>query len=226
MEVARLEAQKGAEEGTVVVLGRQTAGRGRLKRLWLSPEGSVALSIILRPHSSCLPSLVMLASLAVVYSVKEVSGLESQIKWPNDVLIGNKKVSGILIENAWHQKNVDYAVIGIGVNANFKASDFPEIAATATSLADELGRTVSRLGLIRQLLVELDRLYLAIKGGGSVFEEWRSRLVTLGKKIKVKTGDNTYHGFARSVEADGSLILQLSDGELVRIVAGDATLSD
>ena len=223
IETARLEAQKGALEGTVVVSGRQTGGRGRMKRLWLSPRGSVALSIILRPSSSYLHCLVMLASLAVVYSIREVSGLESQIKWPNDVLIDGKKVCGILIENAWQKQNIDYAILSIGINADFKVSDFPEIAASATSLADESGKPVSRLSLIRQLLVEIERLYLS-SSREFIFEEWRKRLVTLGREIQVRMGDALYRGVARSVETDGSLLLEEPDGNLVRIVAGDATL--
>ena len=223
MQAGSLEAQKGALEGTVVVAGRQTTGKGRMKRLWFSPPGSIALSIILRPHFSDLQSLVMLASLAVVYTIKKVGGLNSQIKWPNDVLIGNKKVCGILIENAWQKQKIDYVILGIGINADFKASDFPEIKASATSLSDELGKPVSRLSLIRQLLVEVDRLYLS-SNREFIFEEWRKRLVTLGREIQVRTGDTVHHGIARSVETDGSLILEKPDGNLVRIVAGDATL--
>ena len=223
MQAGSLEARKGALEGTVVVAGRQTAGKGRMKRLWFSPPGSIALSIILRPSFADLKSLVMLASLAVVYTIKKVSGLDSQIKWPNDVLIGNKKVCGILIENAWQKQDIDYVILGIGMNADFKASDFPEIKASATSLSDELGKPVSRLSLIRQLLVEVDRLYLS-SNREFIFEEWRKRLVTLGREIQVRTGDAVHHGIARSVETDGSLILQEPDGNLVSIVAGDATL--
>jgi len=224
MEAARLEAQRGACEGTVVVCSRQTAGKGRMKRPWLSPEGNIALSVILRPALSCLPCLVMLASLAVVHSIKEVTGLEPEIKWPNDVLIGGKKVSGILIESALRGKDVDYAILGIGVNVNFKVSEFPEIAARATSLVSESGEAVSRLSLIRRLLVEVERLYLS-SSQGCIFEEWQKRLVTTGRMIQVKSGGNTYHGIARSVEADGSLILQEPGGHLKRIVAGDATLT-
>ncbi len=221
MEIARLEAQKGASEGTVVVADRQTAGRGRIKRLWLSPEGSIAISIILRPDISCLPYLVMVASLAVVHSIEWATGLEPQIKWPNDVLIGNKKVSGILIENGLRGENVDYSILGIGININLKVSGFPDIAGIATSLSDELGRHVLRLGLVRRLLVEVERLYLAAKQGEPVFEEWRDRLVTLGKRVQLRSGKDTYRGIAQSVKPDGSLILRQPDGRLVEIVAGD-----
>jgi len=226
MEVARQEAQLGAVEGAVVIADEQTAGRGRIKRVWLSPKGSIALSIILYPSVVNLPSLIMLASLAVVHSIEAVTGLRSQIKWPNDVLVNDRKVCGILIESSVRGNTVDYAIIGIGVNVNLRLSDFPEILSTATSLSDELGGGVSRLRVIRRLLVEVERLYLALQAGGSIYEEWRDSLVTLGRKIRVKSGKTVYEGVAESVARDGSLLLRHSNGNLSKIVAGDATLRD
>jgi len=226
MDVAKREAQQGAVEGTIVIADEQTAGKGRLKRAWLSPKGSIALSIILYPSLLYLPSLIMLASLAVVHSIESVTGLKSQVKWPNDVLVNGKKVCGILIESDVRGNMVDYTIMGIGINVNLRLSDFPEILPTATSLSNELGRGVSRLSLIRQLLVEIERLYLTLQAGGSIFEEWRDSLVTLGKRIRLKSGKTIYEGIAESVASDGSLLLRQSDGSLTKIVAGDATLGD
>ena len=226
MAAAKREVQRGAVEGTVVIADEQTAGRGRIKRVWLSPKGSIALSIILYPSVVNLPSLIMLASLAVVHSIEAVTGLRSRIKWPNDVLANDRKVCGILIESSVRGNIVDYAIIGIGVNVNLRLSDFPEIPATATSLSDGLGRDVPRLRIIRRLLVEMERLYLALQAGGSIYEEWRDSLVTLGRKVKVKSGKTVYEGVAESVARDGSLLLRHSDGNLSKIVAGDATLRD
>jgi len=226
MEVARLEAQRGAAEGTVIVAGEQTVGRGRVNRVWLSPEGNVALSVILYPSLAYLPYLIMMASLAVVHSIEAVTGLESQIKWPNDVLINGKKVCGILIESDLRGSAVDCAVIGIGINVNLGLCDFPEIQLTATSISDELGRDVSRLSIIRSLLVDMERRYLAIQAGGSIYEEWRDSLVTLGRKVRVKSEETIYEGVAESVARDGSLLLRRPDGSLARIVAGDVTLCD
>ncbi len=223
-DVAKLLARQGAREGTVVLAREQTAGRGRIKRAWLSPKGSIALSIILHPSPAYLPSLIMVASLATVHCIEQVSGLRAQIKWPNDVLVNQKKVCGILIESAVKGNVVDYAVIGIGINVNLKLSDFPEISATATSLSHELGRDVLRLDIIRCLLVETEKLYLALPSGQSVFQEWRDRLVTLGKKVQVSTGEASYKGIAESVASDGSLLLRQPDGSLTKIVAGDVTL--
>ena len=224
MEVAKRQARLGAAEGTVVIAGEQTAGKGRIGRVWLSPEGSIALSIILYPSLVYLPSLIMLASLAVVRSIEAVTGLKSQIKWPNDVLVNGRKVCGILIESDVQGDAVIYAVIGIGVNVNLRLSDVPEISSLATSLSDELGRDVSLLSLIRRLLVEVEGLYLTLLAGGSIYEEWRDSLVTLGKKVRVESGKNKYEGIAESVARDGSLLLRQANGSLTKIVAGDVTL--
>ena len=226
METAKQEAQQGAEEGTVVIADEQTAGRGRLKRVWLSPKGNIALSVILRPSIACLPSLIMLASLAVMYSIQATTGLKPQLKWPNDVLIRGKKVCGILIESKIQADTVDYAIIGIGVNVNLRLADFPEIVAIATSLSHELGKEVPRLRLIQRLLVEIERLYLASLAGESLYEEWQGNLVTLGKRVRVKSGETVHEGIAESVARDGSLLLRCLDGSLTKILAGDVTLRD
>ena len=226
MEVAKREAQQGAAEGTVIVADEQTAGKGRIKRAWLSPKGNIALSIIFYPHIASLPYLIMLASLAVVHTIEAVTGLKSQLKWPNDVLIKGRKVCGILIESKVRGDIVDYAIIGIGVNVNLRLYDFPEILPTATSLSDELGRDVSCLSLIRRLLVEIESLYSTLSSGDSIYEEWRDSLVTLGRRVRVKSGENAYDGIAESVAKDGSLLLRCSDGTLTKIVAGDVTLRD
>ncbi|MFC2063391.1 biotin--[acetyl-CoA-carboxylase] ligase, partial [Chloroflexota bacterium] len=153
MAAAKQEARRGAETGTVIVAGEQTVGRGRRQRTWLSPRGSIALSIILYPGIAHLPFLVMLASLAVADSIEAVTGLKAQLKWPNDVLIDGRKVCGILVESELKGNRLEYAAIGIGLNANVRLADFPGISSVATSLADELGREAPYLELIRRLLV-------------------------------------------------------------------------
>jgi BirA family biotin operon repressor/biotin-[acetyl-CoA-carboxylase] ligase len=224
MDEARRQAQQGAKEGTIIVVEEQTAGRGRIKRTWLSPKGSLALSIILYPEVAYLSSLIMVASLGVAHAIEKVTGLKPEIKWPNDVLINGKKVCGILIESEVKGKRADYATLGIGINVNLKPSDFPEIMPFATSLSHELGKEVSRLEVLRCLLAEIERLYLALPSGDAVYREWRDNLVTLGKKVQVRAGETTYEGIAESVASDGSLLLRQPDGKLTKIVAGDVTL--
>lgn len=224
MELARQEARRGAAEGTVVIADEQMMGRGRMRRGWLSPKGSVSLSIVLQPDVAHLPSLIMLSSLAVVHAIAGVTSLKPEIKWPNDVLIKGKKVCGILIESELKGNKVDYAIVGIGLNVNLKLSNYPEISQIATSLSDELGREISRLDIVRRLLTEFERLYLALKSGGSIYDEWRDNLATLGKQVRVSSGDTVYEGTAESVNQDGSLLLRQPDGSLTRIVVGDLSL--
>ena len=224
METARKEAARGAPEGTVIIADEQTAGHGRLGRTWLSPEGSVSLSVVLYPDIAGLPYLIMIASLAVARSIEALTGLEALLKWPNDVLVNGRKVAGILIESSMGGKAVDYAVMGIGINIKVDISAFPEIAATATSLSVELGSSVSRLGVVRRLLVELDGLYTAPRQ--AVYEEWRSRLDTLGRQVCVVSGGDVQCGRAENVAVNGSLLLRRDDGSLTTVLAGDVSLRD
>lgn len=225
IDEARSEVLSGAAQGTVVISDKQTAGRGRLGRTWLSPRGGIYLSIILYPAIDDFPYLIMVASLAVARTIKSVTGLQTQIKWPNDILIDGRKVGGILIESGLQQVTGDYAIVGIGLNANVSVARFTGVALPATSLADELGRDVSRLKLVRKLLVEFERLYLSLPSE-AVFQEWRSSLVTLGREIIARSGERVYQGTAEDVASDGRLILRTRDGSKLTLAAGDVTLSD
>jgi BirA family biotin operon repressor/biotin-[acetyl-CoA-carboxylase] ligase len=223
MDAARQAAGKGAAEGTIVIAEEQTNGRGRLKRVWLTSHGSIAVSIILKPQISQLHSLIMIASLAAMRAIRSATGLKSQIKWPNDNLIRGRKVCGILIESEIQRKEVKHSIIGIGINVNLNIADFPEIKDIATSLSEETGRRVLRLSVVSALLVELERLYLDTPQE-AVFNEWRDNLITLGQRVRVTADKTVYEGLAETVDKDGSLMLRLPDGSLIRMVAGDVTL--
>ncbi|HJX14081.1 MAG TPA: biotin--[acetyl-CoA-carboxylase] ligase [Dehalococcoidales bacterium] len=226
MDTARQEAKSGASEGTVIIAGEQTRGRGRLKRPWLSPVGNIALSIILRPDIAGLPCLMMISSLAAVRSIREVAGLKARIKWPNDVLIGGKKAGGILIENEVKGDRVAYAVIGIGINVGLRTADHADIAGIAAGLNETAGREISRAELVRSLLEEFERLYLALPDGQTIYEEWRDNLATLGKKVTATSGKDVMEGIAVSVDGNGALVLRRPDGTMTRVVAGDVTLRE
>ncbi|HEY40621.1 MAG TPA: biotin--[acetyl-CoA-carboxylase] ligase [Dehalococcoidia bacterium] len=228
MDVARQEALEGAAEGTVVIADEQTAARGRLQRAWITPRGNIALSVVLYPQRERLHTLIMVASLAVSHCIETITGLRPEIKWPNDVLIRGKKVCGILIESDVRADRVNQAIIGIGINVNLDVDTLPEIQSIATSLSHELGREVSRLSLVRQLLEELESYYLESSSGDTVYEQWQKRLITLGKKVRAAsaTGKTVLEGIAESVDRDGSLWLRLEDGSLTRVIAGDVTLNE
>lgn len=224
METAKKLAREEAPEGTVIIADKQTSGRGRMGRAWLSPEGNLAISVILRPSMNDLPQLIMIGSVAVVRAVKSTTGLNAQIKWPNDILIEGKKVCGILIESEIKGNKINFTTIGMGINVNLNPTDFPEISSLATSLSHELGKIISRNELCHAILSELEKLYLEVKAGVSVSYEWRSNMETLGKLIQVKTGKSFEEGIAEAVTENGNLILRRTDGSIAEITVGDVTV--
>ena len=226
---ARQLAQAGAPEGTVVVAEEQTSGRGRLGRTWLAPPRSCLLvSIVFRPDMPAPQAfrLTMLASVAAAVAVERVAGITPRITWPNDLLVGGKKLAGILSEASAIGKRLQFAVVGIGLNVNFEPDLYPEIAATATSLRAQTGREVSRVRLLQQLLAEMESRYETLVAGAqdSLFAEWRLRLGTLGQQVTVSEGEHRECGLAADVAADGSLILRRDDGSTRIVAVGDVTL--
>jgi BirA family biotin operon repressor/biotin-[acetyl-CoA-carboxylase] ligase len=223
-DLARELAQAGAAEGTVVLAGRQTAGRGRLRRSWISPTGGLYLTVVLRPAAQHLKALVIIAALAVARAVEGLTGLQTSLKWPNDVLVAGRKLSGILSESELVGEAVSYVLVGIGVNVNADMSAYGEAAPLATSVMAELGREVSREALAAGILNEFEALYLAAQAGEPIHEEWRARLSTLGRQVQVRFGEQVEEGLAEDVDSDGSLILRRADGSRVTIAAGDVIL--
>jgi len=224
MEVAKNLAREGAAEGTTIIADQQTSGKGRAGRTWLSPDSNLSLSIILYPPLNCLTKLIMIASVAVVRAIKSTTCIDSQIKWPNDVMINGKKVCGILIENELKGNTVDFSIIGIGININLDPTAFPEISALATSLSNELGKEVSTAEVARSVLSELEKLYIEAKSGGSVYREWQKNMETIGKLVKVQYLESLEQGQAEAVTREGNLVLRHSDGTVSEIIAGDVTL--
>jgi BirA family biotin operon repressor/biotin-[acetyl-CoA-carboxylase] ligase len=223
-DLARELAEAGAVDGTVVLAGRQTAGRGRLSRSWISPRGGLYLTVVLRPRAEHLKALVIIAALAVARGIERLTGLETSLKWPNDVLVAGRKISGILSEAELVGQNVSYALVGIGVNVNADLAAYPKAGDLATSVRTELGREISREALAAAILNEFEALYLAAQEGEPIDQEWRARLSTLGKEVRVSLGEQVEEGLAEDVDRDGSLILRRADGSRVTIAAGDVTL--
>ena len=231
-EAARL-ALEGIEEGTVVVAEKQTAGRGRYSRTWVSPEGNLLLSIVLRPSLYSLRYLSILAGLASARAVSTVTGLNATIKWPNDVRLAGKKVGGILVENSLQGNEVNYAVVGIGLNVIFDPRAHNELAETATGLSVEADKSVSREDLLRHLLQESDNLYHALRKGEPPVADWRERLDTLGRQVSVQvrhlgpaSKPKVYRGLAEDVDAAGNLLLRTSSGRRIALPAGEVTLQE
>jgi biotin-[acetyl-CoA-carboxylase] ligase BirA-like protein len=166
----------------------------------------------------------MIASLAVCDCIEEVTGITAKIKWPNDILVGGKKVSGILACSGISPSKGVYAVVGIGVNADTEFKDRPEIEEISTSLTTVAGRKVSRLEVLLSLLNNFEQRCDKSFTGESQLGDWTEALVTLGQKVTVRTGEKIITGMAESVDKHGRLLLRLEDGELKVIPAGDVTL--
>ena len=230
-DVARELAARGAPEGTLVIADEQTAGKGRLGRRLLAPSGtSLLMSLLFRPRFLApyqAQRLTMICSLAVVDAISEVTGLLAAIKWPNDIVVQGKKAGGILTELGATGGRLDYAVVGLGLNVNLDfgaVETMGELAATATSLSQELGREVSRLALLWRILENIEGRYQRLGGGELPHGEWASRLVTLHNHVTVDTPQGVVEGWAEGVDADGALILRINCGECQRVLAGDVTL--
>lgn len=226
MDLARDAALHGAIEGAVALADEQTAGRGRLGRSWVTPPAvNLASTLVLRPPAPILRQIAMITPLAIVDAVADVTGIAADIKWPNDVQVGGKKLAGILIESDLGDGDGDAVVlVGAGINVNFDPRRFDEIRDIATSLAVELGREIDRETLLASYLLHFERLYNAAKGGASVRDRWRGHLITLGQRVTVTETARVTVGIAEDVDDAGALLLRMDDGALATIDAGDVTL--
>ncbi|MDD2402292.1 MAG: biotin--[acetyl-CoA-carboxylase] ligase [Clostridia bacterium] len=229
-KVAKNEAAKGCQEGTVVVADKQDEGKGRLNRNWVSPSGrGLWFSIVLRPDIDPprASQLTFVSAVAVCRSLQTLTGLELNIKWPNDILFKGKKVCGILTELSAEIDKVNYVVVGIGININHTIDDFPlELRDTATSLTQISGQNYNRPALLRSILLEYEKQYFDYqeKGFMQILDSWRKLNTTLGKKVKVNTREESYYGVAEDINEEGCLIVRKESGEVVELMAGDVSL--
>jgi len=225
-EVRRL-AEAGAVEGTVVVADRQSAGRGRLGRRWESPSGvNLYCSILLRPdiplHQAS--QLTFLSAVAVAETLNAVCGLDAQVKWPNDILVGGAKISGLLNEMNAETEQIHFVILGIGVNLNMLAAQFPsELNYRATSALLETGQPIDRQLFLRTLLEKLDGYYGEFLQDGfiPIRRRWEALCNTINATVKVDMGSYQLTGTVVGLDPDGALRLQLEDGTIERILAGD-----
>jgi BirA family biotin operon repressor/biotin-[acetyl-CoA-carboxylase] ligase len=229
-DVVEKLARDGVKEGVAVFAESQTKGRGRLGRKWISPaRKGLWFSILLRPRlrPQMATQLTVASATALRRAIKLQTGLTPEIKWPNDILLGGKKVSGILTEMSAELDQVRYIILGIGVDVNLAAQEFPaDLRKIATSLRIETGRPVSRAELAVHLLRELDRDYAKICAGEftAVADEWESHCTTIGREVTVQLGARQVRGCVESLDDDGALLLRSEHGHLERIIGGDVTL--
>ena len=233
-ERARELARAGTPQGTLVVAEVQTGGRGRLGRPWGSPNGGLWMSLVLRPEfdASLASRITQTAAVGVAKALWEI-GIEASIKWPNDLLVGGKKVCGILAESSAEnvssgERRLEYVVLGIGMNANLDSADLGVPDREVTTIRSELGRDLDLLDLLRALLSNLDAELGLIEDFGAVLEGWRNLNCTLGEKVRVRRFGETIEGMAFDLTEEGALLLstsrgtvELFEGEIEHLRQGD-----
>ncbi len=217
---ARELARAGTPDGTLVVAGVQTGGRGRLGRHWGSPAGGLWMSLVLRPafEARLASRITQTAAVGAAKALWEI-GVEARIKWPNDLLVGGKKICGILAESsAGHaggpanERRLDYAILGVGMNANLDPADLGVQDREITTIRSELGRDTDLLDLLRALLTNLAVEMGRIGDFGAVLDEWRNLNCTLGENVRVRRFGQTIEGRAVDLTGDGALLLATGGG--------------
>ncbi len=229
-DVVEKLARDGVKEGVVVFEEAQTKGRGRLGRKWISPpRKGLWFSVLLRPQLSPLAAtqITVAAATALFRAIHAHTGLDAEIKWPNDILIRGRKVAGILTELSAEPDKVKHIVLGMGVGVNLVAGDFPpELRKQVTSLRIETGQKQHRAELAVRILEELDRDYACVVAGEfeALADEWEEHCTTLGRRVTIQVGGRRIEGTAESLDADGALLLRTQHGHLERIIGGDVTV--
>ena len=227
---AKKLAFEGAEDGTVVVAEEQTGGKGRLERKFFSPFGKgIWFSVILRPKCTPkdAPKFTLLAAVAIAQAMEKFN-LRAEIKWPNDIIHGKKKIVGILTEMSAAIEQVNFIVVGMGINVNIASGEFPaELKNIASSLSELKGENILRRDFFKTLLEEFDKIYRAVcaEGFGKIFGLWRKFNVTLGREVKVISAESgeVFFGKAADIDEDGALIVETSSGNRV-VYAGDVSI--
>ena len=224
-DLAKEMAEGGCEDGTVVIAEKQTGGKGRNGRRWESPEGGLYMSVVLKGGLDLdnISTLPLIFGLAVSKAISTTTMMESSLKWPNDVLLYGNKVCGILMEASVKAEEVEYVVVGIGLNVNNRSEDLdPGIREGSISLSDRMGSEVDRKELLRNLLYMLDLHYDRYLGGGAalLLEEWTNRAETVGRDVRIEGPMGTVEGKALGVDQAGALMVR-ENRRITRVTSGD-----
>lgn len=229
-KIAHRLAYEAAPEGTIVIAEEQLSGKGRMDRVWHSPKYTgIWMSLILRPNipPPKAPQLTLLTAVAVVQALEALTSLSPQIKWPNDILLDGKKVTGILTELLAEPDRINAIIIGIGINVNQQMEDYPEdLRTTATSLSIELGEQLKRADIIKSLLLKLEQLYTLYldKGFYPIKLLWESYAVSIGKNITARTLLGNINGKALGITEDGVLMIEDDLGKIHHVYSADIEL--
>lgn len=218
MDIARNLARKNCPDFTVVIAGRQKAGRGRMKRVWQSSEGGLYFTMVLRPPLPPVLSYRINYAAAVILAktIRRLYDIEAMVKWPNDILVDDKKIAGLLSEMEAESDRVIYLNVGVGINANNDVIGEP----TAASLKKILRREITRKALLAEFLDRFEGR-IANRPLNNVISEWKAYTVTLNRRVKIVTNQEVSEGMAVDIDENGALILALEDGSHKKIMYGD-----
>ena len=227
---ARDLAKQGAPHGTVLIADHQTGGRGRLGRSFHSPAGSgIYMSVILRPR--CAPQQIMhltcAAAVAMCDAVENSAGFRPGIKWTNDLVWGKRKIAGVLTELGFdHRGNVDFAVVGIGINCCQRETDFPEeIRSIAGSLSSVSGQEINRAAVAAAMMDALYRMDARLlTDKAQILRQYRTDCITLGQEVSLVRGEEIRHGTALDIDDDGALLVRLPDGSTEVVNSGEVSV--
>ena len=222
MDEAFQLGMEGAPEGTVVCAESQTKGRGRLGRQWVSPKGKgLYFSLVLRPKlaPSQMAQLTLMTAVALTAALEKFTAAEVRIKWPNDLLVGGRKLAGVLTELRAEMDQVKFVVIGIGLNVNSSAQ---QLVAEATSLKIETSKHVDRIALLQEIFKQMEEWYGRLsRGFDPLLEEWKKRSETLRRRVRVTDAAGIVEGIAVDLDKDGGLLIRQDSGVVVKKMAGD-----
>lgn len=227
---AKSLAREGAEDGTIVIAQTQTHGRGRFDRLWVSPEGGIYISVIIRPKVAAenVPLLSFVAALSVAKTI-ESFGVHVRVKWPNDVRVNRKKIAGILLESEIMEGSVEYVIIGIGINVNVDITKLPlDIQVKSTSIHVEKATSIDYYEFLTALLHQFEHFYALFRKERykRIIDEWKKNTDTLGHSVRIQTSTETISGLAFDVDPSGFLLLKTPQGDIKKIFSGDCLYFD
>jgi BirA family biotin operon repressor/biotin-[acetyl-CoA-carboxylase] ligase len=219
-------AEKGEAEGALVITERQTRGRGRMGRQWDSPSGvSLLFSVLFRPPFSLdrVFSLTMLVAASLVDAIREMTGLKTLIKWPNDIYCNGKKMAGILAEFSENRGAIEYVIVGTGLNVNWDLRNQPELQNSATSVMNEVGYPVSRVVLLSCVLEALERNYeLLLKGEDAlIYDRWNKHSMVIGRDVLIDPEGERKRATVTGIDRNGALLVEEEGGRASSIVCGD-----
>ena len=220
------EQHEGSLHGMMIISREQTGGMGRLGRLWSSPKGGIWATLILKPS---LPvdkmfMLTLVGSVAIAKVIRKKYQIGALIKWPNDIMIADKKLAGLLVEVNTHKEEMDYCLLGFGINVNVPLERIDSnIRDRVTSISDELGYVVDPAKFLAACLKAFEIRYDQIEDGeyDSVVREWKAMSATLGRRVRVNKLSTSFEGEAIDVDKDGTLFVRKDNGTIERVIAGD-----